>query len=89
MRPKFKKLGSPQERCEIIYGLINMDNCLMVNPQLQVTAIKEDPADNRFLECAVEGRAEIIISGDEHLLALKEFQGVTIISPSEFVNMYI
>ena len=45
----------------------------------------EDDADNRVLECAVEGRAEWIISGDHHLLDLREFQGIPIVRVSEFL----
>ncbi|WP_114319288.1 putative toxin-antitoxin system toxin component, PIN family [Desulfotruncus arcticus] len=40
-------------------------------PDFRLSAIYEDPDDNMFLECAIEAKAEIIISGDDHLLGLK------------------
>ncbi len=48
-------------------------------------AILKDNADNRVLECAVEGNADCIISGDRHLLGLKEFRGIPILRASEFL----
>lgn len=42
--------------------------------------------DNRFLEAALAGRAKVIISGDKHLLELKEFRGIEIKSPREFLQ---
>ena len=49
--------------------------------------IKEDPDDNKFLECAVDAKAEYIISGDDHLLKLREFKGIKILTPAEFVKL--
>lgn len=48
--------------------------------------VLEDDADNRVLECAVEGRADWIISGDRHLLSLKEFRGIPIVRVSDFLS---
>ncbi len=45
-----------------------------------------DPKDNKFLELALNGRASIIISGDEDLLALNPFRGITIANPASFVQ---
>jgi putative PIN family toxin of toxin-antitoxin system len=43
--------------------------------------------DNRVLECAVDGRAEIIVTGDtKHILPLKEYRGIKILSPVEFTK---
>jgi len=49
--------------------------------------IKDDPDDNKFLECAVSASADFIISGDSHLLNLKEFRGIKIVNPAEFVKL--
>ena len=58
-----------------------------VRPKIKVPVIKEKDDDNRILECAVEGKAQYLISGDErHLLPLKEYQGIRILSPSEFLK---
>jgi len=53
--------------------------------QYSLEKIKEDPADDMFLACAIEVQADFIVSRDQHLLNLKEFQGVKIIGVKEFL----
>lgn len=61
---------------------------LVVEPQEDVDAIPEDPDDNRVLECAVAGAADCIVSGDvRHLLRLREYQGIHILSPTAFLAL--
>jgi putative PIN family toxin of toxin-antitoxin system len=48
--------------------------------------IAEDPADDKFIHCALSGKATHIISGDKHLLALKDYHDIKILSPSEFLK---
>lgn len=86
LRPKFKKVGSIIERQELLMGLLEMENSIFVYPQTRLDVIKDDPEDNRVLECAVEGEVKHIISGDDHLLAIKEFKGIIIVSPAEFIS---
>jgi uncharacterized protein len=57
----------------------------MVHPKERLAVIADDP-DNRILECAVEGQAEFIISGDKHLLNLKAYQGIAIVTPVNFLE---
>jgi putative PIN family toxin of toxin-antitoxin system len=60
----------------------------LVTPALSLSVIKEDDPDNRFLECAVEGKAQYIISGDKHhLQPLKAYQGIKILSPAQFLEL--
>ena len=60
-------------------------NAIQVQPKIKISVIKEKDDDNRILECAVEGEAQYILSGDKrHLLPLKEYQGIKILSPAEF-----
>lgn len=62
---------------------------VVVVPSTTLSVIKERSADNRVLECAVDGKARYIISGDKrHLLCLKEYQGIAIISPADFLRLY-
>lgn len=58
----------------------------IVEPREHVSTIKEDEPDNRILECAIEAKADFIVSGDKHLLSLKEFQGIPIIRATELVS---
>ncbi|MGW8303206.1 MAG: putative toxin-antitoxin system toxin component, PIN family [Desulfobacterales bacterium] len=48
--------------------------------------IKRDPEDDKFIRCALAGKAKFIISGDQHLLALKSYQKIKILSPIEIIQ---
>jgi putative PIN family toxin of toxin-antitoxin system len=58
----------------------------MIFPATTLDVIAEDPADNRILECAVDGRAELIVSGDQHLRRLKSYEGIPIVRPIDFLR---
>lgn len=62
------------------------ETACFVKPVRSLNIIKEDSTDNKFLECAVEAKADFIISGDRHLLNLKEFQGIKILRATNFLN---
>ena len=64
-------------------------NALVVKPSFKLDIIKEDPADNKFLECALMVKAEYIVSGDKHLLKLKMYENIKIILAYELINLYI
>ena len=48
--------------------------------------ILKDEADNRILECAVAGKAEVIVTGDKAMLVLKEYKGIKIITLKKYIN---
>ena len=52
----------------------------------QVTRSR-DPDDNLFLACALEGRADYLVSGDPHLLEIKHYHGVQIVTARQFLDM--
>jgi hypothetical protein len=58
----------------------------LIEPNINISEIKEDPDDNRVLECAVSADVDFIISGDNHLLSLKRYSGIAIITASEFIK---
>jgi len=45
-----------------------------------------DPRDDKFLEVAVHGRADLIVTGDDDLLALHPFRGIAILTPSDYLG---
>ena len=57
-----------------------------VSPRRRVNAVKEDPDDNRILECALAAGADLIVSGDGHLLRLTAYEGIAIVTPREFLE---
>lgn len=61
----------------------------IVEPQEQIKIIDQEPKDNRVLECAKEGKADFIISGDKkHILSLRKFEGIEMLSSQEFLSTY-
>lgn len=56
----------------------------IVAPETRMDIIRDDPSDNRILECAVAASADFIVSGDKHLLDLKRFQAIQIVPPEVF-----
>jgi len=58
----------------------------LIKPTRKINVIKEDPEDNRVLECAVSAKVDVIVSGDSHLLDLKDYSGIDIITASEFIK---
>jgi putative PIN family toxin of toxin-antitoxin system len=58
----------------------------MVEPKAQVQIVNEDEQDNKILECALAARADIIVSGDKHLLELGKFKKTKILTAREFFD---
>ncbi|PYX73793.1 MAG: putative toxin-antitoxin system toxin component, PIN family [Acidobacteria bacterium] len=54
----------------------------------RVNAVREDPDDNRILECALAADADVIVSGDRHLLKLGAYEGITILTPRDFLKAH-
>ncbi len=59
----------------------------ILKPAVRLNVLKDIP-DNRIIECAVEARADLVVTGDRHLLKLKKFQGIPIIRLVDFLRMF-
>ena len=60
---------------------------ILVPAERTLTVISEDPSDNRYLECAIAGEAEYIVSGDRHLLQLGAYREIRILMPRAFLDV--
>jgi hypothetical protein len=56
----------------------------MVEPTVKVKEVHEDPDDNKFLEAALAGEVDYIVTSDQHLLKLGKFQEIPILMPTKF-----
>lgn len=54
--------------------------------EITLNVVRNDPDDNRYLECAVEGDADYVVSGDRDLLDIHVHQGIRILSPQAFLQ---
>ena len=79
------KIPLPEEKLTWWENTIRREGCV-VTPTCQVDIIKDDPSDNKFLEAAIEGNASYIVSQDKQLLKIKEYSGIKIVKPEEFLN---
>lgn len=78
-------LYNEEETSEIIKIVLQF--LIIIVPSKNVDIIKEDADDNKIIECALEGNVEYILSYDNHLLKLKEFNGIKIVTPEEFLKI--
>ena len=85
LRVKFKYELSKLDLMEELILSISQ----VVEPRIKIKFIKEDPDDDRILECAVEGKADFIVTGDRHLLQIEEFRGIKITSARVFMEEYL
>ena len=60
---------------------------IIIIPEIKVHIIKEDLTDNIFLECALAGSVNYIVSGDNHLLKLKDFKNMKIVKAKELLKI--
>ena len=66
---------------------IILQKSTIVIPTEKINIVKEDTDDNKFIEAAVEGKAKYIISQDNHLLKIREFRGIKILTPRQFLEL--
>lgn len=57
----------------------------VLKPKTHIHILQDEP-DNRVLECAVEARSDLIVTGDKHLLSLKVYEGIRIVRLRDFLN---
>jgi hypothetical protein len=79
-----RHLWTETEIDRFLYSLASV--AIKTPGSLTLNVIIDDPSDNRYLECAVEGSADVIVSGDRDLLALHTYQGIAIVRPSAFLE---
>ncbi|MBU3964820.1 putative toxin-antitoxin system toxin component, PIN family [Patescibacteria group bacterium] len=72
---------------KIIKAIIN-DCLIFSSSEKPLKIIKDDPSDNIILDCALNSEADFIISGDKHLLKLKSFQNIPVLTPRQFLNRF-
>jgi putative PIN family toxin of toxin-antitoxin system len=82
------KIQLPQDMIRQWTNLI-LRNSILVEPKEKIGVVKDDPEDNMFMEAAVAGDAEYIISQDKHLLKLKSYKRIKVVKPEEFNKMFL
>lgn len=81
-REKFRRYVTEDERERFLRSLLQEAKLIEIEEKVQAC---RDPKDDKFLELAVNGSADCIVSGDDDLLTLNPFRDVEIITPSKFL----
>jgi putative PIN family toxin of toxin-antitoxin system len=63
-------------------------NILFTTKTPKISAVKDDPDDHKFIECAVTLKAEVIITGDKALKRIGEYMGIKILTPQQFLKTH-
>jgi hypothetical protein len=64
-------------------------NMLFTTKTPKVKVVKDDPDDDKFIECALALKAEVIVTGDKAIEAVGEYMGIKILTPQRFLKNYI
>jgi putative PIN family toxin of toxin-antitoxin system len=80
------KLGmTPEQASRAVAEILSHSTLVKINNDLHV--VLDDSEDDKVIESAVIGKAAYIVSGDKHLLAMKEYQGIVMIKANEFLGL--
>ena len=77
-----------QDEDDIKQALRQIARAAVVSKPTSKLGVLEDEPDNRILECALDGQADLVVTGDRHLLKLRRFQGISIIRLADFLRLF-
>ncbi|MCB8977161.1 MAG: putative toxin-antitoxin system toxin component, PIN family [Ardenticatenaceae bacterium] len=83
LRHEFDRYVSLETRLRFLSGFISLSTVVEILERIQVC---RDPKDDMVLETAVNGQADIIITGDQDLLVLHPFRQIAVLSPRAFLD---
>ena len=75
-----------EDEVKILIELV-LQFVILVNSDIKVDVVKEDSDDNKIIECAIGSKAKYILTYDKHLLKIREFREIKIITPEEFLDV--
>ena len=79
------KFDQPER--DIFAALKQISRAATILRPARTVSVLEDLPDNRILECAVSAQADLVVTSDHHLLALKEFEGIPLVRLADFLRM--
>jgi putative PIN family toxin of toxin-antitoxin system len=86
----YPKFDLSEKEIEFLFNheILPYFKAVQIKPGRWTTTIKDDPSDDMFIRCAVSGMGNVIISGDRHLLDLKSYDQIRILSVSLFLKEF-
>lgn len=83
---KRPSIGAPQSYIFRLRRIIRQ-KAKVVKPYLRVR-VSKDPGDDKFIECAIKGKAKVIVTGDPHLKEIGEYKGILIMGVKDFLENF-
>jgi uncharacterized protein len=84
---RFGLAGQPELR-ELLDLFARRINVMFVPSPPMLPIVPDDPADEKFMACAVAAKAEYVVSGDRHLLNLGTYGSIRVVTPSQFLKSF-
>ena len=81
-----KKFGQSEEDIRQALKMISR-TANILKPAVKLDVLRDIP-DNRILECALEAKADLVVTGDRHLLNLKKYQNIAVIRLADFLRIF-
>ena len=81
-RPKLDRYNDLTTRLKYLWALVEAATPIQV---VDTVTDCHDPKDNKFLELALSGKADVIVTGDDHLLCLHPWRGILILTPADYL----
>lgn len=79
------KFDQPER--DVLAALKQISRAATIVRPARTVSVLEDVPDNRILECALSAQADLVVTGDHHLLALKVFEGIPLVRLADFLRM--
>ena len=77
-----------QDEDDIKQALRQISRAAVVSKPVAKLRVVDDEADNRILECALDNRADLVVTGDRHLLKLRRFEDIPIVHLADFLRLF-
>ncbi len=81
-------LGDGREIEELLSFFAKGINIIFTTKTPRIKAVKDDPEDDKFIECAIALKAQVIITGDKALKRIGKYMGIKILNPQQFLKTY-
>ena len=81
----YPKFGLAAEEIDFVLYQEILPHFEIVRAKPGPVIVRDDPTDDKFIRCAEAGKAKIIVSGDQHLLRLKQYRTIKVLTPAQFL----
>jgi len=88
LRPKFEAVFVGRKTSLSVLLRDYLALVTIVHPMVVPDAVADDPMDNHVLACAIEARADVVVSGDEHLLDLNPYKNIVILNSRDLLDRF-